>query len=73
MRNAFRLFWSHCVYNYAVDNINHFSSRVSHAARTVLMCIEKGDLPQGALIKIVKDGSFLVFTEKTPFEKVMDS
>ena len=72
MRNAFRSSWSHYVYNFPEDDINPVSSRVSHAAHTVLMCIEKGDLPQGALIKIVKDGSFLVFPERMPFEKVMD-
>ena len=48
------------------------SFRLDQAARAVMMCIEKKDLPQGALIKIVKDGNFLMHPEKMPFEKLLD-
>ena len=54
------------------DNIKSSSFRFSHAAHTVLICIEKADLPQGAFTKIVQDGSFLMYPEKMPFEKLMD-
>ena len=48
------------------------SFRLDQAARAVMMCIENKDLPQGALIKIVKDGNFLMYPEKMPCEKLLD-
>ena len=48
------------------------SFRLDQAARAVMMSIEKNDLPQGAVIKIVKDGNFLMYPEKMPFEKLLD-
>ena len=47
--------------------------RPGKVARTVMMCIEKNDLPQGALIKINRNGTYLLFPEKIPFEKLSDS
>ena len=58
---------------YEDDSIQRylFHSRLVQAARNVLMCMEDKDLPQGALIKIVKDGSFLMCPEKMPSRKLM--
>ena len=55
------------------DNKIMFSFRLTQTARTAVLCVEKQDLPQGALVKVIKNGSFLMFPEKMPSEKLMDA